>query len=217
MKKIIIALIALFPLIATAQNVWEKPVDQSQQQTKKKKALIEKDAANEDPKYLVGAIPMVDGKIVFTLDYDVPGKSAQQIYDIIYNVLNDMTKQEGQFKESQVALVNKQDHIFAARYKEWLVFQNTFLSLDRTVFNYTIIATCTDGHANVTLSRISYQYEQDRPDSQGVETVAEEWITDESALNKKKTKLARYTGKFRRKTIDRKDNIFETIIAALNK
>ena len=79
MKKIIIALIALFPLIATAQNVWEKPVDQSQQQTKKKKALIEKDAANEDPKYLVGAIPMVDGKIVFTLDYDVPGKSAQQI------------------------------------------------------------------------------------------------------------------------------------------
>ncbi|MBQ1645356.1 MAG: hypothetical protein II052_00510, partial [Prevotella sp.] len=74
-----------------------------------------------------------------------------------------------------------------------------------------------DGHANVTLSRISYQYEQDRPDSQGVETVAEEWITDESALNKKKTKLARYTGKFRRKTIDRKDNIFETIIAALNK
>ena len=214
MKKIIIALIALFPLIANAQNVWEKPTDAPQQ---KKKALIEKNAANEDPKYLAGAIPMVDGKIVFTLDQDVPGKSAQQIYDIIYNVLSEMTKEEGQFKESQVALVNKQDHIIAARFKEWLVFQNTFLSLDRTVFNYTVIATCTDGHANVTISRMSYQYEQDRTDTQGIETVAEEWITDESALNKKKTKLAKYTGKFRRKTIDRKDNIFETITTALNK
>lgn len=214
MKKIIIALIALFPLIVNAQNVWEKPTDAPQQ---KKKALIEKNVANEDPKYLAGAIPLVDGKIVFTLNQDVPGKSAEQIYNIIYNVLSEMTKEEGQFKESQVALVNKQDHIIAARFKEWLVFQNTFLSLDRTVFNYTIIATCTDGHANVTLSRISYQYEQDRSDTEGIETVAEEWITDEYALNKKKTKLAKYTGKFRRKTIDRKDNIFKTITDELNK
>ena len=217
MKKIIIALIALFPLVMNAQNVWEKPENNSQQQQKKKKALIEKNLANEDPKYLAGAIPLVDGKIVFTLDQDVPGKSAQQIYDILYNLLNQMTKEEGQFKESQVALVNKQDHIIAARFKEWLVFQNTFLSLDRTIFNYTIIAKCSDGHANITLSRMSYQYEIDRPDTEAVETIAEDWITDENALNKKKTKLAKYTGKFRRKTIDRKDNIFETIKAELSK
>lgn len=217
MKKILIALIALFPIIGTAQNVWEKPTENTQQQEKKRKSLIEKNPANEDPKYLAGAIPMIDGKIVFTLDHDVPGKTAQQIYDIIYNELSLMTKEEGQFKESQVALVNKQDHIIAARFKEWLVFQNTFLSLDRTVFNYTIIATCKDGHANITLSRMSYQYEQDRPDTEGVETVAEDWITDEYALNKKKNKLAKYTGKFRRKTIDRKDYIFQALIAALDK
>ena len=217
MKKIIIALIALFPLVMNAQNVWEKPENNSQQQQKKKKALIEKNLANEDPKYLAGAIPLIDGKIVFTLDQDVPGKSAQQIYDILYKLLDQMTKEDGQFKESQVALVNKQDHIIAARFKEWLVFQNTFLSLDRTIFNYTIIAKCSDGHANITLSRMSYQYEIDRPDTEAVETVAEDWITDENALNKKKTKLAKYTGKFRRKTIDRKDNIFETIKAELSK
>lgn len=217
MKKIIIALIALFPLVINAQNVWEKPENNSQQQQQKKKALIQKNPANEDPKYLAGAIPLIDGKIVFTLDQDVPGKSAQQIYDILYKVLNQMTKEEGQFKESQVALVNKQDHIIAARFKEWLVFQNTFLSLDRTIFNYTIIANCSDGHANITLSRMSYQYEMDRPDTEAVETVAEDWITDEFALNKKKTKLAKYTGKFRRKTIDRKDNIFETLKSELSK
>ena len=44
---------------------------------------------------------------------------------------------------------------------------------------------------------------------------AEEWITDENALNKKKDNLSKYSGKFRRKTIDRKDNIFETLLEAL--
>jgi colicin import membrane protein len=86
--------------------------------------------------------------------------------------------------------------------------------LDRTVFNYTIIANCSDGHLNLTLSRINYAYELDR-DNDGMEVNAEEWITDENALNKAKTKLLKYSGKFRRKTIDRKDEIFENITNAL--
>ena len=49
----------------------------------------------------------------------------------------------------------------------------------------------------------------------GMEVNAEEWITDENALNKAKTKLLKYSGKFRRKTIDRKDEIFENITNAL--
>ena len=115
----------------------------------------------------------------------------------------------------QVAIVNKQDHIIGARFKEWLVFQNTFLSLDRTIFNYTVIATCTNEHLNVTISRISYAYEMDRGVNDGMEMRAEEWITDENALNKKKDNLSKYSGKFRRKTIDRKDNIFATLLEAL--
>jgi colicin import membrane protein len=37
---------------------------------------------------------------------------------------------------------------------------------------------------------------------------AEEWITDKEAVNKKNTKLLPISGKFRRKTIDRKDFLF---------
>jgi colicin import membrane protein len=55
----------------------------------------------------------------------------------------------------------------------------------------------------------------DRKDTEGLKVKAEEWITDQYALNKKGTKLSRISGKFRRKTIDRKDNIFERIDAAL--
>lgn len=199
-----------------AQNVWEKPQTTApQEETTKKKSLFESNKKAVDPKYLAGAVPVVDGKVTFTLDKDIPGKSAQEIYDIVFATLEKMTKEENQFKTSQVAIVNKQDHIIGARFKEWLVFQNTFLSLDRTIFNYTVIATCTDEHLNVTISRISYAYEMDRGVNDGMEMRAEEWITDENALNKKKDNLSKYSGKFRRKTIDRKDNIFETLLEAL--
>jgi colicin import membrane protein len=60
----------------------------------------------------------------------------------------------------------------------------------------------------MTMGRISYRYDEER-----LKQVykAEEWITDEYAVNKKNTKLYPVSAKFRRKTIDRKDQIFETI------
>lgn len=216
MRKLLIAILASLPMFGMSQNVWEKPQAATQQtDDTKKKTLFEGKKKTVDPKYLSGAVPVVNGKVTFTLDKDIPGKSAQEIYDIMLTTLGKMTKEENQFNTSQVAIVNAQDHIIAARFKEWLVFQNSFLSLDRTIFNYTIIATCTDGHLNATISRISYAYEMDRGENDGMEVTAEEWITDENALNKKKNKLAKYSGKFRTKTIDRKDNIFETLENAL--
>ena len=216
MKKTIIAIMLLCPTLSFAQNTWEVPTQKTEvRDTTKRKALFETKKKVEDPKYLSGAVPVVDGKVTFTLDMDVKGKTAQEIYDILYGVLDNMTKEENQFKESKIAIVNKGEHTIAARYKEWLVFRNSALSLDRTVFNYTIIAQATDGHVNVKLFRISYQYELERGINDGIEVVAEEWITDEQGLNKKKDKLAKYSGKFRKKTSDRKDNIFETITNAL--
>ena len=216
MKKTIIAIMLLCPTLSFAQNTWEVPTQKTEvRDTTKRKALFETKKKVEDPKYLSGAVTVVGGKVTFTHDMYAKGKTAQEIYDILYGVLDNMTKEENQFKESKIAIVNKGEHTIAARYKEWLVFRNSALSLDRTVFNYTIIAQATDGHVNVKLFRISYQYELERGINDGIEVVAEEWITDEQGLNKKKDKLAKYSGKFRKKTIDRKDNIFETITNAL--
>lgn len=64
------------------------------------------------------------------------------------------------------------------------------------------------------MERINYAYEIHR-ENQGLRTSAEEWISDENGLNKKKTKMAKGSGKFRIKTIDRKDNIFSRIDKAL--
>ena len=64
---------------------------------------------------------------------------------------------------------------------------------------------CENGKANVTMCRIHYLYEENRKPQR---LKAEEWITDDLAVNKKNTKLYPVSAKFRRKTIDRKDYIF---------
>lgn len=176
------------------------------------KALTESAAAaapNPDAKYLEGAVPEVNGQVEWRLSIDVPGKSAEWIYDKLGQLFTDMTHAEGQMEQSRVALADEATHTLGVRFQEWLVFRNSTLSLDRTEFNFTIIAECTNEHADVKLGRINYVYEENRDG--GMTAKAEEWITDKYGLNKSKTKLARLTGKFRRKTIDRKDYIFREI------
>ena len=205
------AIMMAMPCVVAAQSEWEIPKKDAE---KPQKTLFGKPETANDPKYLADAVPMKDGKVVFTFDEDVPGKSAQEIYDIVYAVVDRMTKAENQLKESQISVVNKTEHIIAAKFHEWLTFKKSALALDQTIFKFTLIANCTDGHLNMTISRLSYAYEVDR-DGGGLVTSAEEWITDEYALNKAKTKLNKYSGKFRRKTIDRMEEIGQIIKNAL--
>lgn len=62
------------------------------------------------------------------------------------------------------------------------------------------------------MSRVKYKY---ATQGKSETYLAEKWITDKEAVNKKHTRLYPISGKFRRKTIDRKDEIFETLREAL--
>lgn len=204
MKKILITLLLALPMMAAAQdNTWERietePVSK----------------ANPDAKYLVeNAVPVVDGKVTWKTTINAPGKSAQQIYDILLAQLNKMVNEENQLEErSKVAIQDQANHQLGATFHEWLVFKNTALSLDRTVLNFQLIADCSDGKADVQMTRVSYDYELERDPTH---YTAEEWITDKYAVNKKHTKLTKLSAKFRRKTIDRKDFIFNKFTALLN-
>lgn len=229
MKKLLLAVMLCFPLYGMAQNnVWEIPDQQKaqQEQAEKKKAEKEKKAAKkqeikaEDMPYLAGAVPEVDGHVVFTLDKDVPGMSAEDIYNKVYvaidSIVAEYSRDESLVPPSRIAAINKAEHTIAARLNEWLVFSSSFISLDRTQFTYTLIAQASEGHIHVTMERISYAYEVNRKDGAGLKISADKWITDKASLNKSKTKLSRSNAKFRRKTIDRKNNIFGRICEALD-
>lgn len=202
MKRFLIAVMMGIPFMAVAQNTWET---NTQTATVKKEA---KAMVNPDQKYLAGAVPEVDGKVVWTTTLQAPGKTAQQVYDLIGRQLSAMTKEENQFEQSRILLADTTTHQIVANFQEWLVFKSTALVLDRTRLMYQIVADCKDGSADITMRRIYYLYDEER---QPQSYTAEEWITDKQGLNKKQDKLARVSGKFRRKTIDRKDNIFETL------
>ena len=189
MKKLFIALMMCLPMMMTAQNSWETP----------------EKADNGDAKYMVGAVPLVDGKVTFKTTIEAPGKTAEQVADIVRKYMMRMTKEPGQFEQSRIALDDSVNHQIIGNYQEWLVFKSTALVLDRTRLFYNLIADCKDGKADFTMTRIYYLYEEER-DPQTLK--AEEWITDETGLTKNKKKLSRVAGKFRRKTIDRKDYLF---------
>lgn len=212
MKHFLILSLLAVPSLLMAQSEWEAPVNTNAQTTTK---VTKEKKVKLDPKYGVGTVPVVDGKVEWQYNISMPGKSADQLFEQTLQAVTDLTKEPCQKEESRISAVNKKDHIIAAHLVEELLFSNAMLARDATDFRYTFIATCTDGNVNLRLCRISYAYEMHR--SNGAIYSAEEWITDEQALNKKRTNTYRLNGKFRKKTIDRKDIIFQTIEDSLKK
>ena len=202
MKKIFLAMLLAMPLTIAAQdNTWERI---EQEPTTKE---------NRDAKYLVdNAVPVVDGVVCWEKTIEAPGKTAAQIYDIIQAQMEKMTTEPNQIANSNVAIKNDEKHELGAVYHEWLVFKSSALSLDRTQMNFQLIVNCADGKAALKMKHITYDYDMERKPQH---YKAEEWITDKYCVNKKHTKLYPISGKFRRKTIDRKDflfNKFETLL-----
>ena len=191
-------MLALVPLTLWAQdNTWEINEEEEVKKEAKAKPKV-------DEKYLKGAVPEVDGKVVFSTSINAPGKTAAQIYDILLQYMERMTKTTNQI-QSKIITADADKHEITGAYQEWLVFKKTALSLDRTRFMYALNAQCSDGRADIKMTRIRYLYEEERSPQH---MTAEEWITDKEAVNKKNTKLLPISGKFRRKTIDRKDFLF---------
>lgn len=183
----------------------------TKKETPKPAAQVNGAKLKEDPKYLEGAITFDEqGKIVFDTEIEAPGKSAAQLYDLVFDYMSGLT-QDKESKASRMALVNKDEHIIVNTMDEWLVFSNSFISLDRTECKYNLIAKITDGKVSLSINHINYIYEEGR--QTGFKLPAEEVIIDKVALTKKKNDLARIFGKFRKKTIDRKDQIFNEITA----
>ena len=196
MKKIaIIAIVALSSLNLWAQdNTWERPEVEETEVSKEVK----------DAKYLRGAVPEVNGKVVFSTSINAPGKTADEVFDIVKTYLVKMTGEKNQ-QAASLVVDNKEKHELGATFNEWLVFKSNSIMLDQTRMLYVLKVRCSDGKADIEMTNIRYVYDEAR---KAMRYTAEEWITDKEALNKKGTRLLPVSAKFRRKTIDRKDFLF---------
>ena len=168
--------------------------------------------AQTDAKYLEGAITLKNGKVTFSTEMVTPAMTKEQIYETILDWANKRF-QPTEKMNARVLFQNPEEGSIAIGGEEYLVFSTSALALDRTRIYYQMKITCEYGKSNIEMSRIRYWYDEARNGGEKYE--AEEWIIDEWGLNKSKTKLAPICGKFRKKTIDLKDELFMEIQSVL--
>ena len=168
--------------------------------------------AQTDAKYLEGAITLKNGKVTFSSEMVVPAMTKEQIYETILDWANKRF-QPTEKMNARVLFQNPKEGSIAIGGEEYLVFSHSALSLDRTRIYYQMKITCKHEKSNIEMTRIRYWYDEARNGGEKYE--AENWIVDEWGLNKSKTKLAPICGKFRKKTIDLKDELFMEIQSVL--
>jgi colicin import membrane protein len=190
MKKLFLAFLLIMPILAAAKG----PVN---------------------AKYLKGGVPEENGVIVFRKSFTVPSMSTEKIYSTLYNyVKNAVIEPAIHEQRTRILSDGKEDGIIVAKVEEYMTFSHVFLNLDRTRFIYQLQAQVEGNKVKLAISQISYYYNEDREGKNGINYKGEEWITDKEAVNKKGTKLYPRSGKFRIKTIDRVEEIFENCMNA---
>ena len=168
--------------------------------------------AQVEAKYSKGSVPVVNGRVLFcdtiatTLTpeaaYEKSAAWAKERFQKPNVIISKFVSEDKQ---------NQQLNITA---EEYLVFTNRFFVYDYTRINYWVDIKCHDNYTVLTMTRISYWYEEER--NGGLKFPAEEMITDDQAFNKKGTKLLKDQGKFRRKTIDFFEQCVMQLSEALN-
>ena len=154
----------------------------------------------DDSKYLAGAVPEVDGKVVFTKEFSIPGMSQDEIYERLLGWMDARLKENE--NNSRVVFSDKEKGQIVGIGDEWIVFSSTALSLDRTKILYQLTVTCQPEKSVLEVEKIRFNYREGKE-----KYTAEEWIVDKYALNKAKTKLVRGLAKWRRKTVDFVDDL----------
>ena len=144
---------------------------------------------DDDSKYLAGAVPEVDGKVVFTKEFSIPGMSQEEIFKRIQAWMEARLKKNA--NTSRVVYTNPEEGQIVGTGDEWIVFSSSALSLDRTKILYQLSVVCAPEKCTMEVEKYT----------------AEEWIVDKYALNKAKTKLVRGLAKWRRKTVDFVDDL----------
>ncbi len=191
MKKIALLLCCIFTLSAAAQK-------------------------KDDRKFLTGAVTMGNGMVVFKQNYKVEGKSSVEILNLLQKyVETKLVKGENSLEQSRITDLDKGKGLLAASIAETLYFRRSALVTHSTRFFYQLIYRTDKDGFSVEMRRLRYSYDEMKTNGDPALLNAEEWITDNEALNKNKTKLTRIAGKFRKFTILRKDNIFAESAAAV--
>ena len=156
-----------------------------------------------DIRYMAGAVPEVNGKVVLTRTVEVPaGLTQQEVMNRVDAWLVRCTKDERMHYNQR--LPKAADNELQHSYSMELTFSKSFLAHDFAELAYVLAVRYEGGQLIMEMSHINYKYNENNKLNK---YTAEEMIVDKYALNKKKTKLIFGFKKFRMKTIDLLDEL----------
>ena len=172
--------------------------------------LIKKESVISEA-YEAGKVPVINGKVTFETSIPAKGLTAKEVEERVNGWI------AKRYVKPTVISVKRFDSekpgTTIIKGEEYIVFKSTFFVLSRARMYYFLTLTAEDGSCNFHLSRITYWYD-DEDDKGGIKMIAEDWITDDNAFNKK-GKMKKFEGKFRRKTIDLKEQLIDELTQAL--
>lgn len=150
-------------------------------------------------KYSAGAVPEVDGKVVFSKTIGLNNGISD---DALFDQISDWASQRYSNGNNRVLLTDKEKKEIACKGETNLVFKSSLLVLDQAEMSYQLVLDVENAKCNITVRNIRYKYmENNFP--------AETSIIDKEALNK--NKLDRHYGKFRTHTIDTINVVFDSL------
>lgn len=206
MKKIlalIVLLNATFALYAQSTN---SSVELLRKGTSARKAKKEAQSKLDKELYWLGKVPVKEGLVVFEKKYDGLKLTKSQIFDAMANFAQQLIDDSKHPEVSQIASQDADDGKIICILGETMYFKRAKWETDYANFYYQLLIDCKDGSCNLKIKNLQYRYEEEH-EVKGEYIKAEEWITDEAAFNKSKTAFLKETGKFRRATINRFNEI----------
>ena len=101
--------------------------------------------AQDDAKYLAGAVPVEDGYVTFRQTFKAPSLSQKDIYQSMLLWATQKFQKNEQFPQNQLITQDEAAGELGAVGEEYLTFSSSFLSLDRTRIYYQCRVKCLPG------------------------------------------------------------------------
>ena len=121
MKKIVLLLFLMIPLISFAQK------------------------GNDLSKYLVGAVKLTNGQVSFDQTYSVPGKNKFEIYDLLKAYTKkEILQGENHLEQCGFTENDSINGLLAASVEEYLYFKRAAFVTHRVRFSYQLIYRIAD-------------------------------------------------------------------------
>lgn len=167
-----------------------------------------------DKRYLTGAIPMEDGKVVFNKQLDITGIPVGTAMELVKQWVKGSLADDG--FNGKVHNIDDNAGCLAINVDGDLTFKSTAFQLDKATIILIMDIKFTDNRCLLTFKNIRYLYAINPNNAKRDLIVAEKWITDKEALNKAGTKMYATNGKFRIRTIQLVDYLTESLRKSLN-